>query len=229
MNSCSGRKAAKRQLSRRSVLQGIGFGVSALAFGLSARNKAIAAEVAAAKKGEGIFWRESTMDVLTAIHARRSYRSFTGAPVKAEDMQEILSAGMSAPSAKDARPWHFVVLETEKSLELIERSIPLMSYAAKAGAALLVCVDTVKEPGVPLAYVSGAVCCQNMWLALTGLGYGAVWVNVFPEEQRMSAWRELAKLPDHISPLCLMIIGVPDVRLPAENRFDAQRVHKELW
>ena len=229
MNSHSGRKAAKRQLSRRTVLQGIGFGVGALAFGLSARNKALGAEVAAAKKGATLFWRESTMDVLTAIHTRRSYRSFTGAPVKPEDMQEILSAGMSAPSAKDARPWHFVVLETEKSLELIERSIPLMSYAAKAGAALLVCVDTAKEPGAPLAYVSGAVCCQNMWLALTGLGYGAVWVNVFPEEPRMTAWKELANLPAHITPLCLMIIGIPDVHLPAEDRFDAQRVHRGTW
>ena len=229
MNSCSGRKAAKRQLSRRSVLQGIGFGVSALACGLSARNKALAAEVAAAKKGEPIFWRENAMDVLTAIHTRRSYRSFTGAPVKPEDMKEILSAGMSAPSAKDARPWHFVVLETERSLELIEHSIPLMGYAVKAGAALLVCADTAKEPGLPLAHISTAVCCQNMWLALTGLGYGAVWVNVFPEEQRIKAWKELAKLPAHISPLCLMIIGVPEVRLPAEDRFDAKRVHKETW
>ncbi len=229
MNGYSGRRAAKRQLSRRSVLQGIGLGVSALALGLSAKNKALAAEVAAAKKPAGIFWRESTMDVLTAIHTRRSYRSFTGAPVKPEDMQEILSAGMSAPSAKDARPWHFVMLETEKSLELIERSIPLMSYATKAGAAILVCLDTAKEPGAPMAYVSGAICCQNMWLALTGLGYGAVWINVFPEEPRMSAWKELAKLPAHILPFCLMIIGVPDVRLPAENRFNAQLVHKETW
>lgn len=229
MNSYSGRKAAKRQLTRRSVLQGIGLGAGAFALGLAAKNKALAAEVAAAKKGEGIFWRESTMDVITAIHTRRSYRSFTGAPVKPEDMQAILAAGMSAPSAKDARPWHFVVLETEKSLELIGRTIPLMDYAAKAGAAILVCVDTAKEPGQAMNLISGAVCCQNIWLALTGLGYGAVWVNVFPEEPRIQAWKELAKLPAHMLPLCLMVIGVPEVRLPAENRFDAQRIHKETW
>ena len=43
------------------------------------------------------------------IFERVSVRSYTDQPVEAEKIEDILRAGMCAPSAGNERPWHFVV------------------------------------------------------------------------------------------------------------------------
>ncbi|RJQ51895.1 MAG: hypothetical protein C4526_09035 [Nitrospiraceae bacterium] len=49
-------------------------------------------------------------DFLNVIYTRRSIRKFTGEKVKKEDLEAILMAGMSAPSAVNVQPWAFVVV-----------------------------------------------------------------------------------------------------------------------
>lgn len=60
------------------------------------------------------------MDALEAIHARRSIRQFTDAPVPRESMAQILEAGRQAPSGKNRQPWHFVVVQGAKKTEAVE-------------------------------------------------------------------------------------------------------------
>mgnify|MGYP000285941450 CR=1 FL=1 len=45
------------------------------------------------------------------IFERRSIRSYTGEPVSQEDLRLILKAGMAAPSARNSRPWEFIVIQ----------------------------------------------------------------------------------------------------------------------
>ena len=49
--------------------------------------------------------------MIEAIKARRSIRHFLPTPLSKEQLEEIVRAGMAAPSAKNLQPWHFVVSE----------------------------------------------------------------------------------------------------------------------
>ena len=49
--------------------------------------------------------------MIEAIKARRSIRHFLPTPLSKEQLEEIVRAGMAAPSAKNLQPWHFVVTE----------------------------------------------------------------------------------------------------------------------
>lgn len=54
------------------------------------------------------------MEVLEAIKERRSVREFLDKPVSKEDIESLLRAGMSAPSAINKQPWEFYVLESKE-------------------------------------------------------------------------------------------------------------------
>lgn len=64
--------------------------------------------------------------VLETIAHRRSIRKFQSAPVPKALLEEILRAGMLAPSAKNRQPWRFVVTlgeEKEKATQVMARGI----------------------------------------------------------------------------------------------------------
>ena len=48
--------------------------------------------------------------MLEAIYKRRSIRHFLQKPIPQEDLDQILEAGMWAPSEKNAQPWKFIVI-----------------------------------------------------------------------------------------------------------------------
>ncbi len=201
-------------MARRRLLQYFGAGSLALAAG---------------SLGTPTPARGEDPGLISVIRSRRSVREYTGEPLRQETLQTVLAAGMSAPSAQNSRPWHFVVLTPGKGLHLIDRIIPMTAYTAKAGAAVLVCVDTSVEPGKEQAILSTACCAQNMLLAARALDLGAVWVSVYPSQEYVDAWREAVHLPPQMMPLCVMPIGKPIVPPQPVDRTDASRIHYETW
>ena len=64
--------------------------------------------------------------MLEAIYKRRSIRHFLQKPIPQEDLDQILEAGMWAPSAKNRQPWKFIVVKGESkktALALMEKGI----------------------------------------------------------------------------------------------------------
>src|SRR5437588_11328707 len=47
-----------------------------------------------------------------AIQERRATPSFDGTPIPAEDLRQILDAGLQAPSGYNMQPWRFVVVQS---------------------------------------------------------------------------------------------------------------------
>ena len=82
---------------------------------------------------------------------------------------------------------------------------------------------------------------ENILLAAHGLGLGAVWTALYLRNERAKSAIEGLKLPDHIVPLCAIIIGHPaenpepkDKWLPENvsyNEFGgkAEYRNKRLW
>lgn len=60
------------------------------------------------------------MNTLQAIARRRSIRRFQERPIPRELIDQVLAATVLAPSAKNAQPWRFIVVEQPKRDELIQ-------------------------------------------------------------------------------------------------------------
>ncbi len=78
--------------------------------------------------------------MLPAITDRRSIRKYRDTPVKRQVVEEILRAGMLAPSSKNRQPWRFIVAEGRakaQSLAAMERGLerekkqPLLPQSAQ--------------------------------------------------------------------------------------------------
>jgi nitroreductase len=50
---------------------------------------------------------------MDAIHKRRSIRKFSDKPIAREVIEQIIQAGINAPSAKNRQPWRFVVVTAD--------------------------------------------------------------------------------------------------------------------
>ena len=62
----------------------------------------------AAFSGDG--FSNDSAAVMNNILTRTSIRKFQQRPVEKAKVLALLKAGMAAPTARDLRPWHFVVL-----------------------------------------------------------------------------------------------------------------------
>ncbi|MEW6754349.1 MAG: nitroreductase family protein [Candidatus Latescibacterota bacterium] len=169
------------------------------------------------------------MDALEAIHTRRSIREYQDRPVPDELVEQILHAAMMAPSAGNARPWQFVVITDPQLKAQIPRIHPHASMAAQAPVSVLVCgdPDLEKYPGNWVADCSAAT--QNLLLAAHALGLGSVWTGVYPEKDRMAAFRALLGLPARLIPLALLPVGYPAEPSGRAERFDRDKVHRNGW
>ena len=171
------------------------------------------------------------MDTLEAIHTRRSIRKYTDQPIAPQVLEQILAAGMMAPSAKNEQAWQFVVVQNRATLAALSKVSPYAGMAERAAAVIVVCGDTQREAVANLGYwiIDCSAAAENILLAAHALGLGAVWAAIHPRAERIAAFREVLPLPEHIIPLCLVSLGYPAETKGPVNRFDPARIHFEQW
>lgn len=170
-----------------------------------------------------------TMDALTALCSRRSIRLYTDKQVSAESVHQILKAAMSAPSAGNERPWHFIVLTDRSILNEIPKFHPYSAMLKHATSAILVCADLALEKHKGYWVLDCAAATQNILLAAHAKGLGAVWCGVYPSEDRVLNIKKLLRLPEQIVPFSLVPLGFPAETKHADDRFDSSRVHDNKW
>lgn len=169
------------------------------------------------------------MHELTAILARRSIRAYTTRTVDPEQIEDLLRAAMSAPSAGNERPWHFIVIRDRQLMETIPDIHPYSKMLREAPAAILVCGDPTLEKYHGYWVQDCAAATENILVAATALGLGSVWLGVYPEQDRMVGLRKLLGIPEYIIPFAIIPVGYPDEQKEMVDRYEAERVHTERW
>ncbi len=166
---------------------------------------------------------------MDAILNRRSIRKFTGQPVPDGLVTQLLRAAMAAPSARNQQPWQFVVVRDREVLEAISWASPYSAMTRDAQLAVVVCGDLSREdsPGYWVQDCSAAT--ENLLIAATALGLGAVWLGFYPREERIEALTRILGLPENIVPLSVIPIGYPAEQPPPAERFDPSRIHLDRW
>ena len=165
------------------------------------------------------------------LFARRSIRRFTDQPVEAEQIDMLLKAAMAAPSANNSKPWHFVVVTDAAMRAALAQAHPYARMVAQSPLCIVPCGESGLSRGSTSEYwvqdLSAAT--ENILLAATGLGLGAVWCGVYPVEERVAEVRQLLGIPETVVPFALIAVGHPAEKKPPRTQYDSARVHVDRW
>ncbi len=163
------------------------------------------------------------------IFTRRSIRKYKNTEVEDSVIQEIIKAGMNAPSAGDEQPWHFIIVNDFDKLVEINKVHPHSNMILHAKAAILICGDLSleKHEGFWIQDCSAAV--QNMLLMIDYKGLGSVWLGVYPRKDRIEGIKKIFNLPERVIPFAVLPVGYPDEAKPENNKYNESRVHFNKW
>ncbi len=164
-------------------------------------------------------------DLLEVFYKRRSIRKFTDEPVSREDLVTLLKAGMSGPSASNSKPWEFVVITEREVMDAFRKELQY----AKMNAPAAICVLGSKRmqgnsSGERFWVQDCSAATENILLAATAMGLGAVWIGVHPVKENVDIVSNILKLPEGVTPLNLIYIGHPAEEQPPRTQYDEKRV-----
>ena len=166
---------------------------------------------------------------MKAILARRSIRRYTSEGIEDKVIHGLLEAAMAAPSAGDERPWEFIVLRDRAKLDAIPAIHPYAQMAKEAPVAIVICGDLKRQKYQGFWVQDCSAATENILIAAHAEGLGAVWLGVYPKEDRVSGIRKLLGLPREIVPLSIISLGYPAEKKTRENRYQPARVHQNRW
>lgn len=177
------------------------------------------------------------MELKDVIYGRRSIRSYEDRPVSDSDLEEILQAGLEAPSAVNYQPWYFVVIRSKEAMETLTEVMGRVSttmepslrerfekhmevvtettrFLRQMGGAP-VCIlafqlkpDYPKSESTIVQSVSAAI--ENILLTAVDKGLGGCWLTA-PLEAGMSDELRDAFAPGKGDLVALLTIGYPAV------------------
>jgi len=166
---------------------------------------------------------------MDAVFTRRSIRKYTDDPVTDDTLRILLAAAMAAPSAGDERPWHFVVIRSKRIRNRITEIHPYSQMIRHAPAAILVCGEQVLQKHTGFWPQDCAAATENILIEAQQLGLGAVWLGVYPVRGVAEGLSRLLRIPEHIMPFSLVVLGHPAEHKEPADRFDDSRIHWGRW
>ena len=173
----------------------------------------------------------SMNETLKTLKERRAVRSYRPEPVREEDLNAILEAGIWAPSGLNRQSTVLVVLRDKAVLAELER----------ANSALMDGANPTPFYGAPMAILvlgdgeslncikDGSLVMANLMNAAASLGVGTCWINRATEYFDLpegKAWLKKWNLPETMRGVAFCIMGYPDGPIPAPKE---RRDGRVLW
>lgn len=161
-------------------------------------------------------------EILKNIKTRRSCRKFRNEMVSNEILDEIISAGLYAPSAMNTQLWQITVVENDEKIVSLQKAVAKAldrpDYHRFYGAPVFIIVT------VPEDYRHGAVdtACvlENMFLSAHSMGVASVWINQLRDSCNDSEVRALMTsfgIPENHVCFGCAAIGYADCELPSDR------------
>ena len=175
------------------------------------------------------------MDMMNAILHRRSVRQYTAEAIPEEKLNAILHAGLAAPSSKNRRPWELIVIRDRDMLARLCACRPgAEKLLATCNAAIVVGADSRL---VDVWVEDAAAAMTQMHLMADALGIGSCWLQVrlrkAPDGERSTedVVRELLHIPEHISVMAILTLGMPVAHPGARSADDLplDKIHYERF
>ena len=152
------------------------------------------------------------MEMLEVMRRRRSVRRYTEEPLTDEQLKQIVSAALLAPSGHSKYPCEFIVVKNRELLEKMSRCRKnVAKMLAGAAAAVVVVADKDKSD----TYVEDScVAMMSMELSATALGVGNCWIQVRNREAEDDSSSEeylrgLLNFPENFACQAILSLGYP--------------------
>lgn len=172
---------------------------------------------------------KSTLEV---IAERTSILRYTDKKLTDEQLETLVRAGMAAPSATNAQPWAFIVVNEESVLKALGESLQTSRMVMSAPAAILVCGDLhkAKEGWLQEYWIQDcSAASENILIAAASMDLGAVWTSVYPAQDRIEKVAGILNLPEHIIPLNIIPVGYPDEQKEPMDKWKPENVKWNKW
>lgn len=144
------------------------------------------------------------------VKNRRSIRQFTTEPLLPNEVEQIMQSALMAPSSKNSRPWHFILIEDKETLAKLSASKESgASFVKDAPLAIIV----LSDPVLSGAHIEdAAIVASYIQLQAEDMGLGSCWVQVagretsdgYDSEQFI---RDLLDIPLQLAVGCIIAIG----------------------
>lgn len=168
--------------------------------------------------------------VFENIFNRKSVRNYVkGKKVSDAQIEKILQAAMAAPSARNSQSWEFIVVKDRGVLDRLAERNPYGKMLFEASCAIVVVGNLQRVPTNEFWSQDASAATENILLAVEALGLGAVWIGVYPKEDRMQIAKEELSLPENVIPLNIISIGYPTGKDVAKNKWNKDFVHYDRY
>ncbi|MDR1917684.1 MAG: nitroreductase family protein [Christensenellaceae bacterium] len=165
--------------------------------------------------------------ILDAIKNRKSIRNFDpNGKITKEEITEMLTAGMLAPSACALYPVEYVVVGDRKKLNEIMKIHPYTGMLKNATHAIIVVANVTKTNAIARGmYVQDcSASAENILLQAASMGIGTCWCAINPNPKLISAFHAALNLPDNMEPFCCIAVGIPAEPFGSRGKFDAAKI-----
>lgn len=166
------------------------------------------------------------MELQEVLQRRRSIRKYTQEPVSKEDIDLLMHAAMSGPSACNKTPWEFYVITDEAVLEKLRNASRYSKIYAPL--AIVVCGSLSRALPSQLApywIQDCSAATENILLAATDLGLGTVWCGIHPQKRAEERVREALDLTEKHIPLNIIYVGHPDQVQEPRDQYKESYIH----
>ena len=166
------------------------------------------------------------MELQDVLQSRRSIRKYTEEPVLKEEIDLLMHAAMSGPSACNKTPWEFYVVTDEAVLEKLRNASRYSKIYAPL--AIVVCGSLSRALPSQLApywIQDCSAATENILLAATDLGLGTVWCGIHPQKRAEERVREALGLTEKQIPLNIIYVGHPDQVQEPRDQYKETYIH----
>jgi nitroreductase len=174
------------------------------------------------------------MDFLELVNRRQSVRAYdTNKAVEPEKIERIIEAGRLSPSACNAQPWHFIVVDEpelkNKVADATSAKLLGMNHFTKQAPVHIVIVEEKVNISSGIggmikdkyfAFLDIGIAAAHMCLAAESEGLGSCMLGWFNE----SKMRKLLHIPESKRVVLDIIIGYPAQDLRPKKRKSREEV-----
>jgi len=167
------------------------------------------------------------MELFEAMQNRRSCRSFTNEDVSEEEIEKILHAAMSGPSACNKKPWEFYVIRNNDVLSKLRKATKYSDINGKV--AIVVCGNLEKALPFDLQDYwiqdcSSAI--ENILLSATALDLGSLWCGVLPQKSNIANVKDALSLNENTIPLGIVYLGHKEKEHHPRDQYEEEKIHR---
>jgi len=144
------------------------------------------------------------MELDEAITARRSVREFVATAVPPEHIEEIVQAGLLAPTASNRQHWRIIAITEPETIKKLHVEVGAQDIVFNPPVVLTVLYNPLFNDRRSAHVQSSAAAVENILLKATSMGYGTTWVAGMGDDEKL---RSLLGIPAAWEPMCYVLLG----------------------